>query len=195
MKFSWKEVEEKSKEVGFTKPLLETGIYDVYVLKAIDGLTKSGDACIIIQCFSVYDRYQDMEVVIESINGKTGEAYGVYWITSSPYFFKKNIFALGLKDKYEAVAASQSGEGEITARDIVGKRAKAIITTSKTPKKNGDGFYTKNKVAELLAHWDKPEQRLEYWKAMEAKESDPFGAIQPKEIEPAANKLNDEIPF
>lgn len=199
MKFSWKEVEEKSKEVGFASSLLETGIYDISVLKAVDGITKSGDACIIIQCFSV--KLQDREVVIESVNKNTSESYGVYWITSSPYFFKKNVFALGLKDKYDATAASQTGEGEIAARDVVGKKAKAIITTSKTPKKNGEGFYTKNKVAELLAHWDKPEERLEYWKAMEAKESAPsFGGGSKLSPTPTSggtggSGLNDEIPF
>jgi len=212
MKFSWKEIEEKSKETGFSSSLLETGIYDVSVLKAVDGVTKSGETCIIIQCFSV--KLQDREVIIESVNKNTGESYGVYWITSSPYFFKKNIFALGLRDKYDATAASQTGEGEITALDIVGKEAKAIITTSKTLKKNGEGFYTKNKVAELLANWDRPEERLQYWRAMNAKESSqfsvnqldhwrsaeakgptPLGAPPANGSIPVANKLNDEVPF
>lgn len=188
MKFNWKKVEEKIASEQVKNKLLDVGIYEVTITDAIDAISKKGTEMITVKSFTV--KTSEGSVVIDAYNKSTGEYYGVYWITDQPYFFKKNMFALGLQDKYEAAAASQSGDGAISAIDVVGKSADAIILQHKKPKKNGEGFYVTNSVAELLAPWDKPEDRLKYYEATKKNEVDGVKNEVPQQV-----KLNDEIPF
>lgn len=191
MKFNFKDIEERSLETTSFKPIPD-GVYQIKVLDARESISqKSGAEMIEITAVEVMVGNEAR--VLENRNKKENKSYGIFYIsTANANFFKKNIFALGLRSNWERARDSENGNGSITAIDVVGKVARAVVVNQSTEK---DGkVYTRSALCELLGEDDDAQDRLNYYLHQEQKKQRQVRAAQPSPTQGSV-RLNDEVPF